>query len=110
MNMDMVSDLVPPTGQIIGIDLVTEGAVTLYYTLQYLKDDPQKLEDIRDGASRLTKALLRADEVNFIVGLAINPVVHDPDFPVAFALKHQTVRDIAETLEHMGKKVVVNYY
>lgn len=110
VNMDMVSDLVPPTGQIRGIDLVTEGAVTLYYTLQYLKDDPQKLEDIRDGASRLTKALLRADEVNFIVGLAINPVVHDPDFPVAFALKHQTVRDIAETLERMGKKVMVEYY
>jgi len=110
VNMDMVSDLVPPTGQIKGIDLVTEGAVTLYYTLQYLKDDPQKLEDIRDGASRLTKALLRADEVNFIVGLAINPVVHNPDFPVAFALKHQTVRDVAEILERMGKKVTVEYY
>ncbi|NLI11845.1 SpoIIE family protein phosphatase [Pelotomaculum propionicicum] len=108
--MDMLSDLVPPTGEIRGIDLVTEGAVTLYYTLQYLKDDPEKLENTNDGASRFTKALLRADEVSFIVGLAINPVVHDPDFPVAFALKHQTVRDIAETLERMGKKVTVEYH
>lgn len=107
---DMVSDVVPPTGQIAGIDLVTEGAVTLYYTLQRLKDDPRILENINDGSSRLAKALMMADEIHFVVGLAINPVIYNPDFPVPFALKHQTVRDIAETLQRMGKKVTVEHY
>jgi hypothetical protein len=107
---NMTSDVVPPTGQIVGIDLVTEGAVTLYYTLQHLIDDPKKLENIKDGSGRLAKALLMADEIHFIVGLAINPVIHNPDFPVAFALKHQTVRDIADTLERLGKKVTVEHY
>lgn len=107
---DMVSDVVPPTGQIVGIDLVTEGAVTLHYTLQHLKDDPGKLENIKDGSGRLAKALLMADEIHFIVGLAINPVIHNPDFPVPFALKHQTVRDIADTLERHGKTVTVEHY
>lgn len=107
---DMTSDVVPPTGQIVGIDLVTEGAVTLYYTLQHLIDDHQKLDKVRDGSGRLSKALLMADEIHFIVGLAINPVIHNPDFPVAFALKHQIVRDIADTLEHLGKKVTVEHY
>ncbi|MFX4261881.1 SpoIIE family protein phosphatase [Pelotomaculum propionicicum] len=107
---DMVSEVVPPTGQIVGIDLVTEGAITLYHTLQHLKEDPKKLENIKDGSGRLAKALLMADEIHFIVGLAINPVVHNPDFPVPFALKHQTVRDIADTLGRMGKKVTVEHY
>jgi hypothetical protein len=110
VNMDMFSDVVPPTGEIIGIDLVTEGAVTLYHTLLYLKDDPKKLEDIRDGAGRLAKALLKADVVHFIVGLAINPAIYDPGFPVVFALKQQNVRDIAETLERMGKKVTLEHF
>jgi hypothetical protein len=107
---DMISDVVPPTGQMIGIDLVTEGAVTLYYTLQHLKANHQDLEKIKDGSGRLAKALLMADEIHFIVGLAINPVIHNPDFPVAFALKHQTVRDIADILERIGKKITVEHY
>lgn len=107
---DMVSEVVPPTGQIVGIDLVTEGAITLYHTLQHLKEDHKKLENIKDGSGRLARALLMADEIHFIVGLAINPVVHNPDFPVPFALKHQTVRDIADTLGRMGKKVTVEHY
>ncbi|MDD4766308.1 MAG: SpoIIE family protein phosphatase [Desulfotomaculaceae bacterium] len=107
---DMISDEVPPTGQILGIDLVTEGAITLYHTLQHLQEDHKKLEDIKDGSGRLAKALLMADKIHFIVGLAINPVIHDPDFPVPFALKHQTVKDIADTLERLGKKITVKYY
>lgn len=107
---DMVSDEVPPAMQILGIDLVTEGAVTLYYTLQHLKGDHKKLENIRDGSGRLAKALLMADEIHFIVGHAINPVIHDPGFPVLFAHKHQTVRDIADTLERLGKKITVEHY
>ncbi|OPZ71751.1 MAG: hypothetical protein BWY80_01262 [Firmicutes bacterium ADurb.Bin456] len=107
---DMVSDTIPPTGRILGIDLVTEGAVTLYHTLQHLKEDHKKLENIKDGSGRLAKALLMADEVHFIVGLAINPVIHDSDFPVPYALKHQTVRDIADTMERLGKRITVEYY
>lgn len=107
---DLVSDTIPPTGQILGINLVTEGAVTLYHTLQHLRGDHKELENIKDGSGRLAKALLMADEVHFIVGLAINPVIHDSDFPVPFALKHQTVRDIADTMEHLGKRITVEYY
>ncbi len=111
VNMEnLISDVVPPTGQIVGIDLVTEGAVTLYHALQHLKEDQKNLENIKDGSGRLAKALLMADEIHFIVGLAINPVIHDPDFPVTFALKYQTVKEIADILERSGKKVMVEHY
>jgi len=107
VNLDLLSDTIPPTGTIAGIDLVTEGAVTLYHARQHIKNDPEKLEGVGNGAGRLAKALLKADEVHFIVGTAVNPALYSPDFPVAYAFKHQTVTDIAETLERAGKKVTI---
>ena len=111
VELDSECDTVPPAGIIEGIDLVTEGAITIYYTLQHLKEG-RRLKDLdraRDGASRLAAALLRADEVHFIVGLAINQALHYPGFPVSCALKNQTVRDIAEILSSSGKKVTIEY-
>ncbi|MDD4334288.1 MAG: stage II sporulation protein E, partial [Desulfotomaculaceae bacterium] len=111
VDLDSDSGTVPPTGIIEGIDLVTEGAITLYYALQHLRKERglKDLEPARDGASRLAAALLRADEVHFMVGLAINQAVHYPGFPIPCVIKNQTVRDIAETLSSLGKKVTIEY-
>ncbi|OPZ72991.1 MAG: Stage II sporulation protein E (SpoIIE) [Firmicutes bacterium ADurb.Bin456] len=111
VNLGSESETIPPTGLIEGIDLVTEGAITIYYVLQYLKKGTRlrQLEGIRDGAGQLTAQLLKADEIHFIVGLALNPALDYPGFPVSCVMKNQTVRDIAETLLGMGKKVTVEY-
>lgn len=111
VDLDSDSSTVPPTGIIEGIDLVTEGAITLYYALQHLRKERviKDLEPARDGASRLAAALLRADEVHFMVGLAINQAVHYTGFPIPCVIKNQTVRDIAETLSSLGKKVTIEY-
>ena len=113
VEVDLYSDAdkVPPTGTIEGIDLVTEGAITLYYALQHLRDR-RKLRDLdsfRDGASRFAAELLKADEMHFMVGLAINQADYYPGFPVSCIMKNQTVRDIAEILSKSGKKVTVEY-
>ena len=110
-DLDSDCSTVPPGGIIEGIDLVTEGAITIYYALQHLKKGCRlrDLENARDGASRLATALLRADEVHFMVGLAINQAVHYPGFPVSCVIKNQTVRDIAEILSSLGKKVTIEY-
>jgi hypothetical protein len=111
VNIDSESDKVPPTGRIEGIDLVTEGAITIYYTLEYLKKGVKlkNLDWVEDGAGELAVELLRADEVHFMVGLAVNKVQHYPGFPVACVCKNQTVRDIAEELIKRGKKVTIEY-
>lgn len=111
VDLDSDCDTVPPSGIIEGIDLVTEGAITIYYALQHLKDG-RKLRDLdraRDGASLLAAKLLRADEAHFMVGLAVNQADHYPGFPVSCVMKNQTVRDIAEILSVLGKKVTVEY-
>ncbi len=111
IDLDSDCGTVPPAGIIEGIDLVTEGAITIYYALLHLKEGrrPRELDRARDGASRLAAALLRADEIHFMVGLAINQAIHYPGFPVSCVIKNQTVRDIAEILLSLGKKITIEY-
>lgn len=111
VDLDCDSDKVPPSGIIEGIDLVTEGAITLYYALQHLREgrNLKNLDSAGDGASRLAAGLLRADEAHFMVGLAVNQADHYPGFPVSCVMKNQTVRDIAEVLSALGKKVTIEY-
>ena len=111
VNLESETDIVPPTGSINGIDLVTEGVITIHHALQLLKNGIKikELEHARDGASLLAAELLKADKVHSIVGLAVNQAMHKPGFPEYCAAKSQTVRDIAETLIDRGKKVTIEY-
>lgn len=65
----------PPVGLLEGVDLVTEGILTLSAAVDRLRDaqTPQDLPNDQDAATRLARALLHADQVHFIVGDAINP-------------------------------------
>lgn len=112
VDLDADCDTVPPPGIIEGIDLVTEGAITIYYALQYLREG-RKLRELAcasDGASRLAAEFLRTDEAHFMVGLAVNQATEYPGFPVSCVIKNQTVRDIAEILTSSGKKVTIEYF
>ncbi len=105
------SDRVPPVGTIAGIDLVTEGAVTLVDALDHLKKKPD-LKDVRgrDGASRLASILLSADSVHFIVGTAANPVRQGPEVPAIYIYKQYIIRDLIRILQDMGKDVTEEFY
>ncbi len=65
----------PPTGELEGVDLVTEGILTLSAAVDRLRD-VETVHDLppdQDAATRLVRALLYADQIHFIVGDAINP-------------------------------------
>jgi hypothetical protein len=65
----------PPMGELEGIDLVTEGILTLSSAVDRLRDAKtvHDLPNEQDAATRLARALLDADQIHFIVGDAINP-------------------------------------
>lgn len=106
------TDDVPATGRIEGIDLVTEGTLTISKALEILRtEDPNEKLKLRvDGASRLVVLLREADEVNILVGRAINPAHQNPNLPRALGLKGQVVRALGEELERRGKEVSIDYY
>lgn len=65
----------PPMGLLEGVDLVTEGILTLSSAVDRLRDvkTVHDLPNDQDAATRLVRELLYADEIHFIVGDAINP-------------------------------------
>lgn len=108
---------IPPTGTIEGVDLVTEGIITIDRVLTYAKDYLADNETYshwcykRDGASMISRMLFEeATDINLFVGRAVNPAHQDPDLPINFSIKMQLVRELTETLKEMGKTVRVTYF
>ncbi|MBA2123594.1 hypothetical protein B9J78_01420 [bacterium Unc6] len=102
---------IPPTGILKGIDLVTEGILTLSGALEQIKGGvvSDELVDRRDGASRLAKVLLSADSINFVVGQTINPAHQNPNMPSELVIKRKIVESIASLLREKGKRVTMEY-
>jgi hypothetical protein len=108
---------VPPVSSIEGVDLVTEGVVTLSRVLAYARDFLQNASLApnwavgRDGASRIARELFEnATDINFFVGLAINPAHQNPDLPITFAVKQQLIQQLGACLEKMGKHIRLSYF
>jgi len=102
---------VPPVGILEGVDLVTEGVLTLSLVLRRLRQGVRE-EDVRyekDGASRLLVLLFEADEVTIIGGRAINPAHQNPRLSGELSLKARILEEIAEELRKRGKMVHLEY-
>ena len=108
---------VPPIAEIEGVDLVTEGVITVNKVLEYAKDylgDNELYEHWsfkRDGASLISRLLFEeATDINFYVGRAINPAHQNPDLPINFSIKMNLVTELSECLKKMGKRIKVSYF
>lgn len=112
--MEYVDPQIPPIGKIKGIDLVTEGVITLRRVLElsedYLKNSNPNIYtfDKKDGASRLAKMLFeRATDIHFFIGRSFNPA-HE-NLPIDYAVKMKLIENISKNLKLMGKKVELEY-
>ena len=108
---------VPPIAEIEGVDLVTEGVITVNKVLEYAKDylgENKHYEDWsfkRDGASLICRLLFEeATDINFYVGRAVNPAHQNPDLPINFNIKMNLVEELSKCLKKMGKKIKVSYF
>ena len=108
---------VPPIAQIEGVDLVTEGVITVNKVLEYARDyleDNKSYEQWsfkRDGASLIAQLLFEeATDINFFVGRAMNPAHQNPDLPINFSIKMNLVQDLSSCLKKMGKRIKVIYF
>ena len=108
---------VPPIAEIEGVDLVTEGVITVNKVLEYAKDYLGENEHYehwslkRDGASLISRLLFEeATDINFYVGRAINPAHQNPDLPINFSIKMNLVEELSSCLKKMGKRIKVSYF
>lgn len=108
---------IPPIAEIEGVDLVTEGVITINKVLTYAKDHLEENEFYtkwsynKDGASQIARLLFEeATDINFYVGRAINPAHQNPQLPINFNIKMQLVEELANCLKKMGKRIKVSYF
>lgn len=117
VSMEFRDPEIPPIAYINGIDLVTEGVLTLSKTIDNIKSFifSQSLYTISkfdnlDGASMLTKLLIEdCTHLNLWVGTAVNPAHQNPDFPTHLSIKGKIVEELAMLMKQLGKEVKLTY-
>lgn len=116
-SLSFESSDVPPIATIEGVDLVTEGVITINKVIEYAKDalGSNELYEhwgfARDGASMICRLLFEeATDINFFVGRAVNPAHQNPDLPINFNIKMNLVEELSTCLKQMGKRVKLSYF
>lgn len=104
--MNMTDDDLPPVSYMDGIDLVTEGILTLSKVAEILQnhDNTHPLEE--GPADQIVKLLRQSDKIKFIIGTRINIAHQDPTLPVELEIRRTVIKRIARVLENKFLKEV----
>lgn len=118
VNMEVIDPEIPPTAEIKGVDLVTEGVITLNKAIEKIRDymNPDLEEKSacqlngRDGASQLARMLIEdCTHLNLWVGRAINPAHQNAEFPLDLSKKIKLVDELRVLMEGLGRIVRITY-
>lgn len=124
LNRRITTDLsyqgdLPPLGHIPGLDLVTEGVLTIRKVNAIVKkclNSPAEPESIRmldadSGAAKLAGILIEhCTHLNLFIGQAINPAHQNPQLPIDLSIKLRLLEELTVLLRAAGKQVSVHYY
>ena len=116
LNKAIVDELIfedpelPPESFLEGIDLVTEGILTLQKVNELLKTYNNSVKLGKGPADKILKMIMESDEIHFIIGTRINIAHQDPNLPVDLEIRRTVVKRIARLLEEKWlKKVTFEY-
>lgn len=96
----------PPESFMQGVDLVTEGILTLQKVNELLKHYNNSVKLGKGPADKIVRLMMESDEINFIVGTRINVAHQDPTLPVDLEIRRTVVKRIARLLEDKWLKQV----
>ncbi|HRY98573.1 MAG TPA: SpoIIE family protein phosphatase [Bacteroidales bacterium] len=96
----------PPVSSMPGIDLITEGILTLTKVTDILRDYNPSYKLGKGPADRIVRMLMESDEIHFLIGTRINEAHQDPSLPLDLEIRRTVVRRIARLLEEKFLKEV----
>ena len=105
-SFDFIDPELPPISYMDGVDLITEGILTLTKVLNLLKDFNKNTMLDKGPAGLIVNMILQSDEIDFIVGTRINIAHQDPSLPVDLEIRRTVVKRIAAILEEKFLKEV----
>ena len=112
LNRTIVDELIfedpelPPESFLEGIDLVTEGILTLQKVNEILKTYNNSVRLGKGPADKIVRFVMESDEIHFIIGTRINIAHQDPNLPVDLEIRRTVVKRIARLLEEKWLKNV----
>ena len=115
VDFKTMSDRVPPIARIKGIDLVTEGVLTMQETIRICDDYihnrvGREIFQENNGASMLANMLFNeATTIDLIMGNSINPAHQNPDFPEELTTKWRVTQKLIDMLRYFNKEVNIIY-
>lgn len=106
VSLESTSAGIPPVSFMKGIDLVTEGVLTLGRVSARLEEGVQLPVQDKDAASALLSLLLNNDQIYLLAGTRINEAHQDPSLPVELEIRRNLVKKIKSLLEDKYLKEV----
>lgn len=108
VSMEIIDKELPPLSYMEGVDLITEGILTLSKVERLLSSGiPEKSQG---PANDLVSLLQNSDKITYIVGTRINVAHQDPNLPVELEIRRNVVKKIKYLLETKYlKNVEISY-
>ena len=104
---DLLTSEVPPISHINGIDLVTEGIITMNRCCELLENN--QLDNLpENGATMLLNQLLRADRITIFFGTQLNPAYEQ--IKPGIRLRNVVIEKLTVQLQRLGKEVIIHKY
>jgi len=102
----------PPSSKMEGVDLVTEGVLTLSKVTHLLNNLPLNANPQfgKGPADQICRLFLDSDEIYILVGTKINENHHDPSLPVEIEIRKSLIRRLTQVLSEKFMKVVIIKY
>jgi len=112
LNLEVTDSLefkdpdLPPVSSMEGVNLVTEGILTLTKVARILKEYSSSYPLEKGPADKIVKLFRESDDIHFIIGTRINIAHQDPSLPVDIEIRRTVVKRIAKLLESKFLKTV----
>lgn len=95
---------IPPVSCMDGVDLITEGTITLGKILELLEQDNYHEYTRNNAVTKVINLLLDSDIIQFVVGTKINEAHQDPNIPTELGIRRNLIKNIVKLLEEKHLK------
>lgn len=110
ISLYKVSSEIPPSSKMEGIDLVTEGILTIGKVVEILEYDLDANDPKFGCAGEIVQHFMKHDSIDFIIGTKVNEAHHDPNLPVELEIRRSVLKKMAKLLEDKFlKEVNISY-
>ncbi|MDY3769027.1 MAG: SpoIIE family protein phosphatase [Sphaerochaetaceae bacterium] len=116
LNREMKADLscvskdIPPTFTMEGIDIVSEGMLTLNAVLKVLEEKLSVTALKENAVKKISRLLLDSDQIHFIIGTKLNEAHQDPSIPFDIGIRRTIVNRIIKALDENFMKLTTIEY